>query len=259
MICWDARSVWSLSVLLSQPSCCPVLEVLPEHGQVGRLNAEVKLKSHHLSEICSFIRHIEPLQRRHNIDDRSKSRNDAKIAADHALNFGVENFDGNVRRRDSLRRALDEYVDVLADVTAIPSLETLQCVSLRSLHKSDATPRLAMMSGGHSYVTTLDLRDCRLNPADLKNLLRQTSRLKTFICLSPSEILDSDMMLFQPMDELFFLPTTTIAMPRAYWLLPETRTLSSLLAVIEPSYREYTLLKEAIKPAIFGQLDLLPW
>ncbi|KAJ5151435.1 Glucose N-acetyltransferase 1 [Penicillium canariense] len=68
--------------------------------------------------------------------------------------------------------------------------------------------------------------------------------------------LDSDMMLLQPMDELFFLPPTTIAMPRAYWLLPETQTLSSLLAVIEPSYREFTYLKEAVKPAIFGQINI---
>ena len=64
------------------------------------------------------------------------------------------------------------------------------------------------------------------------------------------------MTLLKPMDELFFLPPTTVAMPRAYWLLPETRTLSSLMAVIEPSYREYTNLKEAIKPAIFGQVEM---
>lgn len=68
--------------------------------------------------------------------------------------------------------------------------------------------------------------------------------------------LDSDTMLLQPMDELFFLPPIPVAMPRAYWLLPETRSLSSLLAVIEPSYREFTMLKEAIQPAIFGQIDL---
>ncbi|KAJ5584766.1 Glucose N-acetyltransferase 1 [Penicillium hispanicum] len=68
--------------------------------------------------------------------------------------------------------------------------------------------------------------------------------------------LDSDMTLLQPMDELFFLPPSTVAMPRAYWLLPETHALSSLIAVIEPSYREYTSLKEEIKPAIFGQIEM---
>ncbi|KAJ5683623.1 Glucose N-acetyltransferase 1 [Penicillium macrosclerotiorum] len=68
--------------------------------------------------------------------------------------------------------------------------------------------------------------------------------------------LDSDMLLLQPMDELFFLPPTPVAMPRAYWLLPEERSLSSLLAVIEPSYREFTTLKDATQSAILGQMDL---
>lgn len=68
--------------------------------------------------------------------------------------------------------------------------------------------------------------------------------------------LDSDMTLLQHMDELFFLPAATIAMPRAYWLLPHTRTLSSLLAVIEPSYREYAALSSYIKPAQAGQIEL---
>ncbi|EPS29443.1 putative UDP-GlcNAc: N-acetylglucosaminyltransferase [Penicillium oxalicum 114-2] len=85
-----------------------------------------------------------------------------------------------------------------------------------------------------------------------------TAKLYAFGVLQYDRVihLDSDMMLLQPMDELFFLPSTTIAMPRAYWLLPETRTLSSLLAVIEPSYQEFTLLKDTIQPAIFGQIDL---
>ena len=68
--------------------------------------------------------------------------------------------------------------------------------------------------------------------------------------------LDSDMTLLQPMDELFFLPASTVAMPRAYWLLPQTHALSSLIAVIEPSYREYNALKADIKPAIFGQIEV---
>ncbi|KKK12831.1 hypothetical protein P175DRAFT_0488939 [Aspergillus ochraceoroseus IBT 24754] len=56
--------------------------------------------------------------------------------------------------------------------------------------------------------------------------------------------LDSDILLYQKIDELFFLPSTTVAMPRAYWLLPEQKQLSSLLMVIEPSYREYKALMD---------------
>ncbi|KAL2869420.1 nucleotide-diphospho-sugar transferase [Aspergillus lucknowensis] len=57
--------------------------------------------------------------------------------------------------------------------------------------------------------------------------------------------LDSDILVLQNLDELFFLPHTPVAMPRAYWLLPEQNTLSSLLVVIEPSYRRYKALLDA--------------
>ncbi|KAL4887890.1 nucleotide-diphospho-sugar transferase [Aspergillus ambiguus] len=68
--------------------------------------------------------------------------------------------------------------------------------------------------------------------------------------------LDSDVTVLQNLDELFFLPPTTAAMPRAYWQLPETRQLSSLMVVVEPSYREYTALMEAALPALHGQVDV---
>lgn len=57
------------------------------------------------------------------------------------------------------------------------------------------------------------------------------------------------------MDELFFLPPVQVAMPRAYWGLPKTKQLSSLMIVIQPSFREYTALTDAAKPAMHGQID----
>lgn len=68
--------------------------------------------------------------------------------------------------------------------------------------------------------------------------------------------LDSDVLLLKDMDELFFLPPTTIAMPRAYWLLPEQRSLSSLLAVIQPSYREYKDLLGVAEATQSGQIGV---
>lgn len=56
------------------------------------------------------------------------------------------------------------------------------------------------------------------------------------------------------MDELFFLPQAQVAMPRAYWNLPDLRQLSSLLIVIEPSYREFDALMETADAARYGQL-----
>lgn len=67
--------------------------------------------------------------------------------------------------------------------------------------------------------------------------------------------LDSDITVLQDLDELFFLPSAQVAMPRAYWELPGTRQLSSLLVVLEPSYREYTALMDDVKPAMYGQID----
>ncbi|KAJ5256586.1 Glucose N-acetyltransferase 1 [Penicillium angulare] len=58
--------------------------------------------------------------------------------------------------------------------------------------------------------------------------------------------LDSDMTLLASIDELFFLPKAPVAMPRAHWLLPETKSLSSLIVVLEPSYREYKILQESV-------------
>ncbi|CAG7961508.1 unnamed protein product [Penicillium salamii] len=67
--------------------------------------------------------------------------------------------------------------------------------------------------------------------------------------------LDSDVLLLQTMDELFFLPPTTVAMPRAYWLLPE-KSLSSLLIVVEPSFREYSRITDDALPAKTGQVEV---
>jgi len=64
------------------------------------------------------------------------------------------------------------------------------------------------------------------------------------------------MTVLNHMDELFFLPPTPVAMPRAYWLLPETQTLNSQIVVIEPSYTEFMALKEATRTAVHGQMEL---
>lgn len=58
------------------------------------------------------------------------------------------------------------------------------------------------------------------------------------------------------MDELFFLPPTQVAMPRAYWLLPDAKQLSSLLLVIEPSFREYHALMDSAQAAVYGQVEV---
>lgn len=56
------------------------------------------------------------------------------------------------------------------------------------------------------------------------------------------------------MDELFLLPPSPVAMPRAYWL--DQPFLSSQLVLIEPSTEEFTRVKEAIDQAAGGDFDM---
>ncbi|KAJ4291184.1 hypothetical protein N0V90_010382 [Kalmusia sp. IMI 367209] len=58
--------------------------------------------------------------------------------------------------------------------------------------------------------------------------------------------LDSDITLLSSLDELFLLPQTPIAMPRAYWYETVPRPLTSLLMVIKPDLEEFQRFKDII-------------
>lgn len=60
-------------------------------------------------------------------------------------------------------------------------------------------------------------------------------------------VLDSDSTLLSHMDELFFLPPSPIALPRAYWLAKPT--LSSHIMLITPSLPSFALISAAITDA----------
>ena len=57
--------------------------------------------------------------------------------------------------------------------------------------------------------------------------------------------IDSDVTMRRHLDELFLLPSTSVAMTRAYWALPEKKALTSLFVVLEPSYTEFNRLLDA--------------
>lgn len=58
--------------------------------------------------------------------------------------------------------------------------------------------------------------------------------------------LDSDITLQQSLDELFLLPDTPIALPRAYWYHTKPWPLTSLLMVIKPDLDEFNKFKQLI-------------
>ncbi|KAJ4348281.1 uncharacterized protein N0V89_009653 [Didymosphaeria variabile] len=58
--------------------------------------------------------------------------------------------------------------------------------------------------------------------------------------------LDSDITLLSSLDELFALPSTPIAMPRAYWYETLPPPLTSLLMVVKPDLDEFQRFKDII-------------
>ena len=59
------------------------------------------------------------------------------------------------------------------------------------------------------------------------------------------------------MDELFTLPRTPVAMPRAYWLpQPNPNQLTSSVLLVEPSLREFQRIETAVSHAAERDFDM---
>ncbi|KAL3483608.1 nucleotide-diphospho-sugar transferase [Aspergillus germanicus] len=61
--------------------------------------------------------------------------------------------------------------------------------------------------------------------------------------------LDSDATILQHLDDLFLMPPSPVAMPRAYWLDQDKLFLTSLLLLVEPSKSEFDRVAAAIPEA----------
>lgn len=69
--------------------------------------------------------------------------------------------------------------------------------------------------------------------------------------------LDSDSTVLQIMDELFLLPSSPVAMPRAYWLAQQPHNfLSSQMVLIQPSKMEFDRIMNAINTATADEFDM---
>lgn len=58
------------------------------------------------------------------------------------------------------------------------------------------------------------------------------------------------------MDELFSLPPTPVAMPRAYWLGSDEHVLTSAVLVVQPSEFEYSRIVKAMAAAKSNEYDM---
>ncbi|KAK4171173.1 family 8 putative glycosyltransferase [Triangularia setosa] len=68
--------------------------------------------------------------------------------------------------------------------------------------------------------------------------------------------LDSDAILLDSVDELFTLPTSPVAMPRAYWLYPDEKKLASHILLVEPSAAEFQRVLDATKEGGEDEYDM---
>ncbi|WPH00508.1 Hypothetical protein R9X50_00333700 [Acrodontium crateriforme] len=70
-------------------------------------------------------------------------------------------------------------------------------------------------------------------------------------------MLDSDITLLDKIDELFLLPKTPMAAPRAYWMntAPRPQPLTSLLMVLEPNKAEFSTMVDTMRLWHFEDSD----
>ncbi|KAI0967610.1 glucose N-acetyltransferase [Xylaria arbuscula] len=67
---------------------------------------------------------------------------------------------------------------------------------------------------------------------------------------------DSDATILQPMDELFMMPPCPVAMPRAYWLFPDNKILSSQLMLVQPSEVEFDRIMKQVESSSRNDYDM---
>ncbi|KAK0658686.1 family 8 putative glycosyltransferase [Cercophora samala] len=68
--------------------------------------------------------------------------------------------------------------------------------------------------------------------------------------------LDSDAVLLGSLDELFTLPSSPVAMPRAYWLYPDEKKLASHIMLVEPSTDEFQRVLDATNEGGEDEYDM---
>lgn len=168
--------------------------------------------------------------------------------------------------------------DQFAYITYATSLDHL-CNSLmlaESLHRLRAKPRTLILYS--SDLLSSDSNTSVLHLLHLASTLSKTDTKPVQILTSPTAsdptwsqgftkylafnqtqyqrvlALDSDATILQPLDDLFLLPPTPLAMTRAYWL--QNHTLGAELALITPSTSAYATISARVEKAGSKEFDM---
>ena len=76
------------------------------------------MEAHHFTELKNFIREGEPFHGGNCVDGSGEKGHNFKVTANDAFDFWMEDFNGDIGGRDSLRSAFNEDVNILAHTLA---------------------------------------------------------------------------------------------------------------------------------------------
>ncbi|KAL7266261.1 hypothetical protein RUND412_011202, partial [Rhizina undulata] len=166
----------------------------------------------------------------------------------------------------NLRRPLPHDPQPRRQLPNIPNIHS----AARRRTASGPRPRAAVVvaavvsgEGGCDGLEEIRIRAIR-DAAELSVQLAHAESFTKLLSFNQTEyqrvlLLDSDSTVLKPMDELFLLPSTPLAMPRAYWLNPQAGDrvqMSAQLLLIEPSAFEFSRIQKAFESTGKNDYDM---
>ncbi|KAI4594635.1 N-acetylglucosaminyltransferase [Pestalotiopsis sp. 9143b] len=128
-----------------------------------------------------------------------------------------------------------------------------------------ATESQSMTEEARLLVTARDKYKVKLQPVEIQHRegvdatwAESFTKLLAFNQTQYERVLnvDSDSTILQTMDELFLLPPCPVAMPKAYWLLPDNNVLSSQLLLVQPNTAEFDRVMNKMHEAGSNDYDM---
>ncbi|KAJ5772943.1 hypothetical protein N7457_007839 [Penicillium paradoxum] len=108
------------------------------------------------------------------------------------------------------------------------------------------------------YAVKLKPIEVQMRPGNDKTWAKSYTKLLAFNQTEYDRVLnlDSDATILRTMDELFFLPSSPVVMPLAYWVEHEKPKLTSAMILIQPSVAGFHRTMDAISRANCSMFDM---